>query len=786
MQFGVAEGFGPPRPEVQQEAFPGTGVGEFNPMVGSSLWPYPQQLVHERHQPPQPPQPQQGSQTVHEADLERQLQMSEQHRMQQQQWLAHLMQILQLVATKTTPPASQQQDPAAWAGSLWSQAGDATVSSAADLNLGTAVEQRIEELSGYIREQSQEYLDGQIEWSRQIAEVRGASQRELEKVKREKAEVERSARQELLRLRQRLRELGDQDEVTSDLPQRASLGSWAAGVGMEEHQQVQRKLAASQERIEQLQQYIKDQSAKQAAQTEARLKERDEEIRQLRQVILSGSAELQQVTRDLRTQHRQQLQRWEQGACRLLAAAEEFLGQGHSGDRGGDEEFGHFDRTAKKLSLTLSQGKEGGDNLKKQLKDALKNAHDKSTHNQGRRGVHHVRAEGKMDTMQECVKPGERKLEEMSDSNASSRDVSPRSGALRITSRTGLGSPGTPGIAHFVCQVASELRQLLAMSQPQGPAACSLGSPSSDGNLRRVGYSGCDSGSSATRASAERARVRELLDKVAVARKGVTQGVIAAEKLLRCLVLQLRSNCEELLGEAEAECADLDAVAENDDAGKVSLRAAAFEEEARRQVPLAEENQISGLVALRRAQLTSSEALAEFVQLPQRLKMVFDLTKDLGAEVGTLAQAPSRAISLSGPSTAEVEDEEEEKAASELTLHELDRGVSHEEQLKAVRPQLLRLSRTLANRDERVRSLEQEVVDLHLSRHTEREQCMALLQQTAAARNPRLSWGTSPAAGAATAPAEIPTSQWHHSAWDLHSTLAPPPGVEWPPATCVA
>merc|ERR1719195_2070166 len=73
-------------------------------------------------------------------------------------------------------------------------------------------DQRIEELNHYIRQQAQEYIEGQAEWSRQIAEVKSECLRELEKVKREKEEVERQARQEFLRLQQRLREAGIKDE----------------------------------------------------------------------------------------------------------------------------------------------------------------------------------------------------------------------------------------------------------------------------------------------------------------------------------------------------------------------------------------------------------------------------------------------------------------------------------------------------------------------------------------------------------------------------------------------
>merc|ERR1712039_353567 len=77
----------------------------------------------------------------------------------------------------------------------------------------------------------------------------------------------------------------------------------------------------------------------------------------------------------------------------------------------------------------------------------------------------------------------------------------------------------------------------------------------------------------------------------------------------------------------------------------------------------------------------------------------------------------------------EAAESDDDEAARREICKELDRGISHERQLLSTRTDLRQLKRTLAGRDERLRVLEKEVVDLHLLRYNEHMQCAALMQQ---------------------------------------------------------
>lgn len=105
-------------------------------------------------------------------------------------------------------------------------------------------------------------------------------------------------------------------------------------------------------------------------------------------------------------------------------------------------------------------------------------------------------------------------------------------------------------------------------------------------------------------------------------RKNIVQTIMAVEKMLRCLDRDLRKQCEELFGFAVLEGCDTE-----------SAFVMAAEAEAKRHVPITTEGQLVGVSGLRHAQRRSSAALAEFVRLPQQLKVVFDTTKQLGAEM---------------------------------------------------------------------------------------------------------------------------------------------------------
>jgi len=740
-------------------------------------------------------------------------------------------------------------------------------------------DQRVEELNQYIRQQSREYIEGQAEWSRQIAEVRSELLRELDKVKRDKDEVERQARQEILRLQQKIREAGLKDEGpaaaeavhgTAEHSSR-SVGAWAAGVSMDEYQQLHKKYTAAEDRIMQLEQYIKDQSTKHFVYGDAQpqLRDKDEEIQRLKSAILSSGTELRQVTTELqalRAQHQQKMLIWEQGARRMMVMSEQFLNQGcRTVQRPPEDDIenGRFGRTATKLSLTLSQG-EGGDvnSLRRYLRDVLKNEKEKSAKKVSQKSKDEGKAEDP--ALVEPVHDEQRKGEEvkldearagegecstlwspsgppgstaLSDSNPSSRDTSPGRGTLQIVGRNGATQSSCSGAAlnarvtQFVSQLLNDIRQLLALSQQGAPSGSFCNSP--DASPRSVGSSPASSSAALTPPPStgsvqvsDRAQINQLLESMAPARKGITQNIISVEKMLRSLDKELRKQCEEIFG-----AADLQALTPDSDTSSMLV------EEAKRHVPASSDNQLVCLTGIRHAQLRSSAALAEFVQLPQKLKMVFDLTKKLASEVtgmvpvttlhtaesqGTLRGADQRhgtqadqlqrrlqssqPMSVTAPRTCELPltppqeaSEEEEEAVAREIREELDRGVSHENQLLAVRTRLRHLSKKLASKDERLRNLEQEMVDLHLSRYNERAQCMAMLQQHhqqhQPAGDPRFKppwWPWAPSFSGAPDVCDHQNSvppEWRapcQQAWGSggHSLLQG--AAEWPTATCVA
>lgn len=645
---------------------------------------------------------------------------------------------------------------------------------------------RVEELNLYIRQQSQEYLEGQSEWSRQIAEVRSECLRDVERVRREKDEVERQARQELMRLNQRLRDLGVNDEgrVPSggDSPSdRDSVGAWAAGVSLDEYNQVHAKWQAAEERIQQLEVYIKDMSAKNAA---GGNQGNPEEIQTMRHVILQSGLELQQTKSELQAlqiQHEQKNQSWEQGARRLLGVVEQFLGQCNepSSTEPRCHENGHFANTATKVSLTLSKDKDGASvgSLRRLLKDAL----TQSTPSDGKEGrankekkaSRRAKEEKGITKSAECdssaASPEVTGNQAALSDSASSRDTSPGPG-IQVGGSNGLccgDSPQRPGAAvSLISQLASEMRQLLtANHQSGGPMVSPQALPSSASTAT-------GSASPKGPSEAERTKVQDILDSMTPARKAVATNIIMVEKMLRFLEQDLRKQCQALLGNAV-----LGISSDTEEAVLLSLATG----EAKIKAPLGEDEQALSVSALRCAQHRTSALLEQFVQLPQKLKAVFDLTKRLGLEVNSLVpisivqQAEARAsrarmveqrqtfhvevlqkrlVSLTSRveelgGSADMEDEPKKEgdksevdaaSVTEEIQQELQRGISQEDQLLLARTNLRRMSQKLASQGDRTKSLENEVVDLQLSRYNERAQCLALLQQSAGLQKAPAAW----------------------------------------------
>jgi hypothetical protein len=538
---------------------------------------------------------------------------------------------------------------------------------------------------------------------------------------------------------------------------------------LDEYNQVHAKWQAAEDRIGQLEVYIKEQSAKQFLTGDA--KERDEEIQTLRQIILAGGIELQKVNAELqalRAKYEQKIQLWEQGARRLLGVAEQTLGQRNEQEVRCHEN-GHFANTATKVSLTLSKDKEGGnvDSLRRLLKDALTQngtADDKKNkNNKDRKSSAKIKLKeepAKTSVEESASEEGKQAAQTgagLSDSNASSRDTSPGPAlpAQQVVGRNGYcgdASQSSVAALPFVSQLASEIRQLLSSSQEMG---------------LQTATSQASTSPKPAAIDADRSKVQEIIDSMAPARKGVATSIIMVEKMLRGLELDLRKQCEDLLGSAsiEVQIVDINNAEEEDAAYAVAIG-----NEAKLRIPLREEDQILSISALRRAQQRSSAMLAQFVQLPQKLKAVFDLTKKLGVEAtslvpaGLVHQLEARAAQarlgeqrqsfhvellqkrlqgltckvedLGGKSNDDVPKEETatEKdviAVAREIQEDTQQGIPPEEQLMAARSRIRDMTRELTSNSERMRYLEKEVVDLQLSRYNERAQCLALFQQSA-------------------------------------------------------
>eukprot|EP00930_Biecheleria_cincta_P029184 TRINITY_DN20310_c0_g1_i1.p1 TRINITY_DN20310_c0_g1~~TRINITY_DN20310_c0_g1_i1.p1 ORF type:complete len:208 (-),score=56.14 TRINITY_DN20310_c0_g1_i1:594-1217(-) len=183
----------------------------------------------------------------------------------------------------------------------------------------------------------------------------------------------------------------------------------------------------------------------------------------------------------------------------------------------------------------------------------------------------------------------------------------------------------TARVAHFMAQLATGLKQLLMASQ-QLVAPPAPWSPSTQATTGTLPGETCPSPASRNEsASALQAeKLRAIAGSLAPAKRCAAQHIVAVEKALRSMEREIRGRCQELLGSEELALGD---AASEEAVAKNAL------EEAQRQLPLNGELQLHSLRSLRQAQFRSSLALAEFVQLPQRLKTVFDLTKQLSSEV---------------------------------------------------------------------------------------------------------------------------------------------------------
>eukprot|EP00929_Paragymnodinium_shiwhaense_P025916 TRINITY_DN15551_c3_g1_i2.p1 TRINITY_DN15551_c3_g1~~TRINITY_DN15551_c3_g1_i2.p1 ORF type:complete len:852 (-),score=313.08 TRINITY_DN15551_c3_g1_i2:163-2718(-) len=482
---------------------------------------------------------------------------------------------------------------------------------------------RIEELTNYIRAQAQEHMEAQAESSRQIAEAKDKCQREVDKKQREKEEVERQARQEILRLQQRLKEHGETDEglrksaAAGDedrSPHARAVAGWADCVLMGEHRAVQQQCAVAEERVRQLEVYIKNQSAKSVlVDPESELASKEQENQNLRVTVFKCSEESELL--------KQQLQHLQQGLQRVADTAERFL----DGEEG-SLEGGHFGRTATKLNLTLSEGKDGDVSLlQRQVKDALKNSSPKNTRAATGGGCDATRGALEVPTGDD---------ERARASNASSRAGSPASIASSNRSACSSGTRHAKEAVEKVALLATHMRNLLttaaqAAANAAHSCTCEASEPVSGEDPRCSGCGGHRAAGAAGGGlpgwSDERAAaIRELVERVAPARQEAVGLLMSLERALRDLEVHLKVNCGELLGEGILDKID-------DSESEVSQEL--LEAEARRRLPLDEDGQLHGLVVLRRAQLKSTDAVKECQQFPLKFKAILDIVKNLSSEV---------------------------------------------------------------------------------------------------------------------------------------------------------
>eukprot|EP00439_Symbiodinium_sp_Y106_P053773 s1972_g7.t1 len=336
-------------------------------------------------------------------------------------------------------------------------------------------EERMEELHRYIRNQANDFAEGKAEWSRQLAEVRSESLREVEKVRREKAELECQARRELARLKHRIKELGGGEEGFSlrALPSDPSeqLAPWAAMVGFEEHQQVQKRCAAAEDRIQELEQYIK--ASRQESES---MESSKEEVPKLRQTVHMLQQELQQAAAELqalRVHHQQKVSFWEQGARRLLGFADQFFSLNGCAPFGSGNEATsgqtRFEKTATKVLVTMpSTDQDGNDDvLKNPPKEAAKKAAKEKTGSEG---------EGEPEEAGNAEDPAPRDEEVHSYGGASCKVIRPPNGKQGDSASDEVPELAeTAKIAHFVAQFAVDLKHLLtASNQVLAPPQASL------------------------------------------------------------------------------------------------------------------------------------------------------------------------------------------------------------------------------------------------------------------------------------------------------------------------
>ncbi|CAK9066050.1 unnamed protein product [Durusdinium trenchii] len=390
--------------------------------------------------------------------------------------------------------------------------------------------ERLEELNQYIRQQAQEYVESQAEWSRQLAEVRSEGLREAEKLRREKAELEQQARRELGRLKQVISDLG------GECPEE---NSWALSmVAPEEYQALQKRCASAEERVQELEQYIK------AARPEEEGKWGvEEELRKAKAFQKEQERENQEL-KALCMHHHQKVLFWEAGAHHLVDMTTQFLSRTKEPSEGLQRSACQDAAVATGLAVPA-----GSTGLAPEVTDS----------------------------------EGDVQLETAQDIDESS-------------SGTCLVQPAAKA-AHFITEVFLELKQMLRTSLSDNrtevterPRRKEVSTKERCFPVGAVLFLACEA-------------IQQILEDLGPTRRAAAERLVAAEKALRSLDRELRS-CQEIFGSELSQ------------------------EEVSRNLPLDEESQLRCLTAMWQAKLSSSQALSEFVLLPQHLKLMFKAFAD--------------------------------------------------------------------------------------------------------------------------------------------------------------
>ncbi|CAJ1426157.1 unnamed protein product [Effrenium voratum] len=457
--------------------------------------------------------------------------------------------------------------------------------------------EHVEQLNRIIRSQNEDFREAQAEWSRHMEELRGDHNRELEKLRREKRQIESQARRELARLNYYLTLFGAEEALGIKREPDMS----ASSKDSQEVKALKQRCRSSEERVQELEQYIKERmhpTEVQPADANA--------VQALRQTVCALQQELKQAAAELqalRHHHQQKVTFWEQGAQRLLGYAEQFFSlNGRVGE-------GNFEEKATRVVVKMPSSNQDGEveSLQRMLKEALKNPKVKNS----------PRAQGNGELTDGKEANKEPESQPVLDGAACQviRPTAKEEGEPADGKGDELQLAETARVAHFVAQFAVDLRKLLSASV-QVPAPPPVTLPVAQ-SLAKQDEGEVDAIVAAATSAREKAEVKRIKEDFVPARRGAAESVAGAERALRILDRDLRNLCQRFFKESE-NCPGSDQE---------------IQEEVQKKLPLDEELQRQCLMSLRQAHRCSGQALTEFLQVPTKLKLVFDLTKRLSAEV---------------------------------------------------------------------------------------------------------------------------------------------------------